>query len=200
MKKKLMVVLLFGTLFMSACSDGGTTAETTGVVDCYSISVKNGGSTIYGGSYQVSYSSVYEYKNEKGNSVYTYDNIGTVLFVYPDRYTKEYTEYEYVGFIGWLTKEKNYYLDLTNRVIDEETKWSEYFYSSNPDTSTKADNKRAYNCAKKSYYRNFDYTYSDDGMTIYHAIKLDTTEKDLEEHTYTKLGEDSVITYKAKWF
>lgn len=199
MRKTAFIGLIAISTIMCSCS-GGTTAKTTGVIDCYSISVTNGSSTILSRTYQVSYSSVHEYKNERGNSVYTDNYVGTDLFVYPDRYTKEYTEYEYVGFIGWLTKESNYYLDLDNRVIDQEIKWSEYLYSSNPNTSTEADNKRAYTCAKKSYYRSFDYTYSDDGMTIYCAIKLDTTEKDLEEHTYTKLGEDSAITYKAKWF
>lgn len=194
---------------LCGCSNGRTAAPTTGIIDCYSIKVAaNGDSTAFSGTYQASVSSVFEYMSESGDYVYTdnhilnrYDGGGdAVIRLYKNRYTNDYTEYSYVGFVGWLTFEKNYYLDLDNRIIDSEQKWSEYLYATNPSTESSTessvDNKRAYQCAKSGYYRISSVIYS----ASYYSIRADLVEKTLETHSYTMLGDDSVITYQAKWF
>ena len=187
---------------LTACNS--TKDATKGVVDCYQISVANGGSTLFTKTYQATYSKVYEYKDENGKSIYTsaryisYNSSHTDLpiRVYPDRYTNDYTEYTFSKFVGYLTVEYNYYLDLDNRMIRSETKWSEYKYESNPiDSSNEGtpDNKEAYNAVQNGYYQAVS---GYDSATL----KLDLTESGLIRNTYTKLGEDSIITYTAKWF
>ena len=71
-------------------------------------------------------------------------------------------------------------------------KYCEYLDSINPVSDTPSenenvDNKKAYQCAKKSYYR----------VSGQYSFKQDYDDG-LEFHIYTKLGEDIVITYKEK--
>lgn len=207
MKSKFLV-LLIATLGLVGCSNNSAAGGTSGKVDCYSIRVTEGGSTVYSGNYSAGYSQVYEYKSQSGAVIYTsaryvyYDyntsqQIDGVVRAYPDRYTSEYTDYSFSRFVGFLTRENNYYLDLGARTIDAETKWSEYKYATNPTQlpdGTTANNKDAFNCAKKNYYQDL----SSGGQYV--TLRLDLTESALERHTYTMLGQDSVITYTAKWF
>ncbi|MCI5746088.1 MAG: hypothetical protein MR270_07415, partial [Erysipelotrichaceae bacterium] len=162
---------------LCGCSNSGTTAQKKGTVDCYSIFVRNGGSSVFSGTYSTYYSQVHEYKDSNGNSIYancnichqvyneitdTYDTVESI-FVYSDRYTVDYTEYSYVGFIGWLTVENNYYLDLDKRIIDSETKWSEYLYDKSPsgyESLGTPNNKEAFKKAKNNYYQISSYNAS----------------------------------------
>ncbi len=200
--KRLFALLFFMLFTLTACNS--TKDATKGVVDCYQISVSNGGSTVFSRTYQSSYSRVYEYKDANGNNIYinkryqSYNGAQSDLpiYVYFNKYDNDYTEYTFSKFIGYLTVEYNYYLDLDNRMITSETKWSEYKYKSNPTNSSDdgtPDNKEAYRDAQKGYYQ---ATF--DGVNV--TLKLDLTESNLIRNTYTKLGEDSIITYTAKWF
>lgn len=193
-RKSLLIGLLSAATLMCSCSNGGTKTQIPGTIDCYSIRVYKTGntSTIYRHYYKISYSGVYEYKNSIGESIYTNARYNSGLMVYKNRYTIQYDTYSYTNFVGWLTCEDNYYLDLNNKIIDHETKYQEYLYESNPDSS-KADNSRAWECAKKGYYKILNDYYRG---TIY----LDITDKSLETHDYTKLSDDCVIEYIAKWF
>ena len=202
MKKLLVICLLVVSLILCACS-GHNMGQTKGVIDCYSISVNNGGSTVFSATYSTGYTEVHEYKNDNGDSIYTdgrivdyYNNASVTICVYKDRYTDKFSEYYYSGFIGWLTVEYNYYLDLDNKLIESEIKWSKYLYSSNP-TDDEADNKKAYNCARKNFY-----LVPAGGYYIYnnYELRLDMDESSLERHSYIKIGEDCIISYNAKWF
>ena len=191
--------------------------HTKGVIDCYSISVTEGGSNVFSGTYRESSVEVHEYKSEKGDSIYTnwkwnknyYDGTpqSYPIRVYADRYTSEYTEYSYVGFVGWLSVEQCYYFDIDNNTIDAVTKYTEYRNSTNPSQDREADNKQAFRCAKKNYYleesASFAYDLNrdpDTGWSYYYSLKEDIVEKGLEKHTYRKLGEDSIVEYRVKWF
>lgn len=191
MKKRLLMGLLSAATLMCSCSSGGIKSQTSGTVDCYSIKVQNGGSTVFSETYSSTYASVHEYQNSIGESVYANFSYGkeSKIRIYKNRYTSQYDEYSYVNTIGLLTREYNYYLDLDNRIIDSEIKYSEYLYENeqSPYASIEYNNKKAWQCAKKSYYKS---------STVY----LDMLENPLETHEYTKLGDDCVITYKAKWF
>ena len=209
MKSKLFI-LLVAAIGLVGCSKNSAAGGTSGKVDCYSVRVTEGGSTVFSGNYSSGYAAVYEYKDSSGKKIYTsghlvyqkydgssYTNVDTVIRAYPDRYTNDYVEYTYSKFIGFLLKENNYYLDLGARTIDSETKWSEYKYQNDPTTppdGAKSNNKEAYSCAKSNYYQ-LDYSGYD-----YYSLRLDLTESSLERHSYTMLGQDSVITYTAKWF
>jgi len=204
--RKFFGILSIATItVLCSCSNNGSSSSsnTKGVIDCYSIKVTEGGSTVFSQNYSASWARVYEYKDSKGSSIYTstrtqtydssYQMIDTPIRVYPDRYTSDFTEYTYDKFVGYLTVENNYYLNLDNNTIDSETKYSEYLYSANPSGETlTADNKKAFECAKTNYYI-ITSNYNN-------VIRIDMEEKGLERHTYTKLGNDSIITYKAKWF
>ena len=206
MKKSKLIILTTTILMLCSCSSGtNTNNNTQGIIDCYSITAKTDSNTILEKTYSSSYIEVYEYKNEKGDSIYTSfhskkDGADTSLYVYKNQYKNTYIEYTYKGFIGWLTCETNYYLDLDNRIIDIETKYREYLYDTNPNDET-ANNKKAYNCAKKNYYANYSgYRLDEIEVKYYFYLKTDILEKSLERHSYIKLGSDTVVEYKAKWF
>lgn len=187
-RKTLLVGLLSAATLLCSCSNGGIKTQTSGVIDCYYIQVKNGGSTVFSETYLSSSATVYEFQNLAGDPVYA-NFAGGKIKIYKNRYSSQYDEYSYVSAIGLLNREYNYYLDLDNRIIDSEVKYSEYLYDSEQSSysSVEYNNKKAWQCAKKSYYKS---------STIY----LDMLENPLETHEYTKLGDDCVITYKAKWF
>lgn len=182
-----------------------TSSQTNRIIDCYTIDVRNGTSTI-SKKYYLSYSKVYEYKSSKGDCIYTdehsiRDGKDVVILAYDNKYKSEYIEYSYVGFVGWLTLEDNYYLDLDNSIIDSERKWSEYLYDKNPSDEEIANNKKAYECASKNYYYGFGYyaiNKIDDNY--YCNLQTDMLENSIEKHKYIKLGDNSTIEYKEKWF
>lgn len=211
MKNK-RLVLLFAALGLAGCSGNNGAGGMSGKVDCYSIKVVEGASAVFSGTYSVSYSRVYEYKSEDGKKIYLSNHFihldssdyklkESTIKVYPSKYTDDFIEYSYSRFVGFLTMENNYYLDLGARTIDSEVKWSEYKFTSDPVTTSEgvSDNKEAYNCAKSNYYYYADYQYPFD-RSEFIPLRPDLTESSLERHTYTMLGQDSVITYTAKWF
>lgn len=207
-----LILLSLTAICLAGCSsngvNNGAAGGTSGKIDCYSISVTEGGQTVFTGTYSAGYSAVYEYKSADGKKIYTSNHFryydystsrqnDSIIRAYPDKYTSEFKEYSFSKFVGFLTRENNYYLDLGARTIDAKTKWSEYKYTTDPTTVSEgtSNNKEAFNCAKSNYYQNLsDYGYQ------YITLRLDLTESTLERHTYTMLGEDSVITYTAKWF
>ena len=206
--KKILFAGCMAFIFALAGCSNGVKAQTTGVVNCYYLEVDVGGQT-FSNHYSQTYSEVYEYKDDNGNAIYASTQVSwnrydeatgkyktcTSLWVYRDRYTTEYTEYKYVRLVGQLMEEHNFYLDLDKRVIDSETKWSECRHeqsSSSSDSSMSYDNHEAYQKAKTGYFQSDSINYN--------SIKLDLAQKGLERHTYTILSEDSVITYRAKWF
>ena len=193
MKSKILV-LFIATVGLVGCSNSDHSGGK-GVIDCYSIRVTNGGSTVFTGNYYAGYATVYEFKSADGKTIYTGQGVSdSSINVYADRYTNTYVTYTFSRFVGYLTVENNYYLNLDSRTIDSEVKWSEYKYESNPSTAyPDANNKEAYSCAKKGYYENIGYGSGSN-------LRLDLTESSLERHTYTKLGDDSIITYVTKWF
>lgn len=203
MRKIFCGLLIMFMMCLCSCS-ANNQKNTSGTIDCYSIKVTDGGSTVFSRTYSAYTSKVYEYKSESGDSIYINTRIyGTDyqentmdynIFVYSDRYTSDYVEYSYSGFIGWLTVEQNYYLDLDNRIIDSETKYREYLYSTNPEIA-EADNKKAYNCAKNNYYVLTTSYFHQNLM-----LRLYLEEKGLERHSYTKLGDGSIVDYRVKWF
>ena len=202
---KKTIFLLAAILGLTGCSVKSGVGGTSGKVDCYSIKVIEGGTTIVNSTYSATYSSVYEYKTATGNKIYTnyriraYDSTDCKIRAYSNRYKNDYVDYSYSRFVGFLTKENNYYLDLGARTIDSETKWSEYKYENDPTdppAGAKSNNKEAYSCAKSNYYQVDSYSSGND----YYILRLDLTESNLQRHVYTMLGEDSVITYTAKWF
>ena len=191
MKKIFCGLLIMFMLCLCSCS-ANNQKNTSGTIDCYSIKVTEGGKTVFSSTYSASTSKVFEYKSESGDSIYINTRAYYKIFVYADRYTSDYVEYSFSGFIGWLTVEYNYYLDLDNKTIDSETKYREYLYAKNPEAG-EADNKKAYNCAKKNYY-----VLKTDYYTL--NLRLDLEEKGLERHSYTKLGDGSMVDYRVKWF
>ncbi len=208
MRKSVCLLAVLSGCLLCGCSD--LSKNTSGIVDCYSIAVTNLSSSVYSAQYSISYSGVYQYKNSTtGESVYTDEHspyTSSKIRAYEDRYSSKHTDYTYVGFIGWLTKENNYYLDLDKKIVIAEVKWSEYKYEKNPDyryeSTSSADNNAAYHCASSNYYLSSDFYYDnklDDKVTVY-AFAKDTTQKSLERRSYVKLGEDCTIAYQAKWF
>ena len=208
---KKVIFLLIAMIGLTSCSsnNGG---GAKGKIDCYSIRVTEGGSLVYDFTYFASYEFVYEYISSDGKQLYINEKpqyqkynpamgINTVenctIRVFSDRYTNDYVEYSFSKFIGFLTVEHNYYLDLKARSIDAEIKWSEYKYESDPIDKGDSDNKNAIAFAKKGFYL---INNSSIGITDYVSLRLDLTESSLERHTYTLLGEDSIIAYSSKWF
>ncbi len=204
--------IIFG-LRLSCCLFG-CSSNASGIIECYTIEVTSGGKSVLNKTYSSSSGKVYEYRNENGDSIYLSSNVkGTDYYysnsddqdaeirVFKDRYTTKYTTYTYLGFIGFLTIEQNYYYNTIRKIIDCETKCSEYRYEKNPD-DLQANNPKAYACAKQGYYKVNSTTQSKDASTkkFYYPLILDLEDKSLVRHTYIKLGEDSIVSYKVKWF
>ena len=124
MKSKLIKLLSLGMVSLSlvGCSPAG---GSTGRVDCYSITV--GSSSV---TYSLTTSSVYEYTNDKGESIYTsfpaWNSSYNHIAFYLDRSKTDYTLYEFSGLVGYLYEEHNYYLNLESKTIDQEIKYQKY--------------------------------------------------------------------------
>ena len=66
-------------------------------------------------------------------------------------------------------------------------------FENNPKETLEANNPEAYEKAKTGYYtytNGYEYAY----------IYLDMAESSMSRHSYIKLGDDCVITYKPKWY
>ena len=181
-------------MMLTSCSNGnGGKVDTKSVIDCYSVQVKgDSSSNSFSGTYNVSVTAVCEYKSEDGKTIYC-DEIGySSLNVYENKYSSQYTVYSKTKLIGYLTKETNYYLNLEDRIIDTEIKWSENKYDEYKKEGV--DNREAYEKAKSGYLAYDGYS------NIYSSIRLDLMDKSLERHSYFKIGDGSSVSFKAKWF
>lgn len=182
--------------------------DVKGVIDCHSIQVSSSSGKALEFSYYNSRSEVYEYKNDDGKLLYfsnryikqtldsesnKYINVDYSIKVYPSRYKSDFDYYRFNRFVGYLAYERNYLLDLDLNIIDCETKYSEYLFENNPNETLEANNPEAYEKAKTGYYtytNGYEYAY----------IYLDMAESSMSRHSYIKLGDDCVITYKPKWY
>ena len=212
MKSKLIKLLSLGMVSLSlvGCSPAG---GSTGRVDCYSITV--GSSSV---TYSLTKSSVYEYTNDKGESIYTSfraqgaythpTSTCTIVYYdiafYLDRSKTDYTLYKFSGLVGYLYEEHNYYLNLDSKTIDQEIKYQKYTgpekeTTSSDGTVTHFDHEKAFSGASKGYFTTFssEIKVSDDQYAA--RIYKDYNDSRLERHTYTMVN-DSNITYVPKWF
>ena len=183
----------------------------SGVIDCYSIEVKyHTDSSSYSSTnnynYDVSYSSVYEYEDCDGHLLYSNRKYSDGVKVFNSKYNNESTIYSFTKFIGYLTVEKNYFLNLDNMTIDKEILYSKYKYDTNPSNTTdieiNPDNNKAYECAKKGYFTNFstEELYENNRYYYIYTLVLDMAESSLSRHSYIKLSADATVTYTPKWF
>ena len=207
MKKIFLLSLL--TISLASCSNSG-------IIDCYSIEV-------YGHftkRYDESTSSVYQYSSMNGEKIYTNEHFLTseydpdtgltvekdlTLRVFQTRFSDYFTEYTYSRKVGELVVQENYYFNTNSRIIDQETRWIENKYPQNYNASSEDeveyyDNEMAFECAQEGYFQDFQQGYDDETETYCMTLYLDIVDSSLERHTYTQLGEDSVVTYVEKWF
>ncbi len=216
MKKRIIIPLFILTSLLSGCGKTNLKSLVTGKIDCFSISVTNGGTKIFSEEYSSSYNGVYEYRDNEGKSIFlshhligTSSNYGTSeeaeIHVFESRYKEQYSIYTFYSFIGWLTVENNYYYDLDENIIDCETKWSQYLYEKDPGEE-KGDNEKAYQCAKNCYFQintiGYPFLLPKDSSSgnFYYTLKKDREESSLERHSYIHLGKDDMVSYKEKWF
>lgn len=180
----------------------------SGKIDCATIVVMGTSGEILEEESETSHSYVYEYVSDDGMKIYTSNRYITwdgsdsegfnfSLRTYRNRYSNDFTEYTYSRFVGFLAQEYNFYLDLNKRMIDIEMKWTEYKELTNPveDLGNPANNKEAYQCAKKSYYQDDSI---ESGGSSYKAIYLDSANSSLERHAYASIGQEFAIVYTVK--
>ena len=211
MKKVFCIFLVTLTIVLCSCSNKKEIEVADGFIECYSIKVTfnydSYDKTIFNEKYTRTAAMVYEFKSDDGDSIYTdrkleyYDSDGLrlnrTIHLYKDRYASDFIEYKYAGFVGWLTVENLYFLDVNNKIVDSLVKYSEYLYSTKPSSSEEGgDNKKAYKCAKKGYYILSGYMYENSAF----SLSSDLEEKGLERHTYTKFSDDCIITFRKMWF
>lgn len=125
---------------------------------------------------------------------------------------EEGEEYKFNKFVGFVSLEQNYYLNLDAKMVDSEVKWGEWKSSDNKTSSSSsstssspspyetlfkdADNEKANECLKKNFYPTLTQGSGSTDTTIY----LDISMKGSEFHTYSIYGDDATVTYTAKWF
>ena len=204
---KRITFLLFPALVLCGCSNNRAAGGSVGTIDCYSIKVTQGSATVFSGEYSFGYSHVYEYKDASGNKIYASSHYRynvenekhyAPIHMYEDEYTESFTSYALSRFVGYIKYEENYYFNLSSNTIDSEIKWSECDGSINPDPLNEfgnQNNEEAYKCAKESFYEITLSSYT----TPYFKIIKSETQSSIERHLYTKLGDDCVVTYVAKW-
>ena len=197
MKKIYLLLPLLFICTLTSCKSHKI--QSSGVVECYSISINDSNSLYNSDTYTYSkgYSEVYEYKDSNSNKIYSNfansNNTNTKINLHNSNISGDYTEYSYVSLIGYLTIEYNYYLDLDNLIIDCETKFSKYQNDINPIT-TNVDNDNAYKLASSKYY----YTTTSSSYSTIDIYK-DQCETSLTRHTYIKLNDNYTISYKLKY-
>ena len=207
-------VLVCGALLFSGCEKDG--ANNSGKIDCYSIN---------GQTYQTWTQKVYEYKNENNEVIYTDTSIDALMLggyinaenltvrVYKQRNATECKDYSFSKYVGNVTVEKNLYLDMNSKTLDEVIKINENKFENGSKNGEETNNQEAFNKIKKNGYYSreingkfstqqnmgieIDYSY---GEQIYLMIYLDLAENSLERHEYTIFSESDTITYRAKWF
>lgn len=219
MKKSVLIPLLVLAGFLPSCGKTNLKSLVTGKIDCFSISVTNGGTKVFSAEYNSSYNGVYEYKNKEGKSIFVNTHLvggsyyqetreEAEIHVFESRYKEQYSIYTFYSFIGWLTVEYNYYYNLDKNIIDCETKWSQYLYEKSPGEE-KGDNEKAYRCAKEGYFYIRANSYPGHPVMLpedstsgnpYYTLKKDREESSLERHSYIRIGKENMVSYKEKWF
>ena len=132
MKKSLLAFLPL--LVLSSCGgvSGGVSASSAATtkperIVCYDIEIQGGSSSLWRHfTYSSGRSTLYEYKNESGSVFHSDMNNLEDRPIYAKRNSVESERYPAKRTVGYLSAETNYYLDLSSRVIDIETKWSAY--------------------------------------------------------------------------
>ena len=182
------------------------------MIDCYSIDIIQSDSKIFSGRTSTGSSRIYEYKNSSGDFLYSSSyvhktveeenrKLDSYIRFYPSKYSEEYVEYAFVRFVGWLTLEHNYYLDLDKGYLDIATEWSEYLYEKNPYGEKSADNKEAYQKAKTGYYYELECYWGGAEKDVpYYSARADLLDISLSRHSYKKLGDDCIVDFVPKWF
>jgi hypothetical protein len=198
------------SLSLVGCSPAG---GSTGRVDCYSITV--GSSSV---TYSLTTSSVYEYTNDKGESIYTSfraqgfythpTSTCTIVYYdiafYLDCSKTDYTLYKFSGLVGYLYEEHNYYLNLDSKTIDQEIKYQKYTgpekeTTLSDKTTVQLNHEKAFSGASKGYFTTTSSTLEiSDGQYAVRVYK-DYNDSRLERHTYT-IVDNTPITYIPKWF
>ena len=213
MKSKLFKLLSLGMVSLSlvGCSPAG---GSTGRVDCYSITTE---STQL--KYYLATSFVYEYTNNKGESIYTsfraqgriyngttstYTTFDNDIAFYLDRSKTDYTIYQFSGLVGYLYEEHNYYLNLDSKTIDQEIKYQKYTGPEKEETlsnntTVQLNHEKAFSGASKGYFTTTSSTFEiSDGQYAVRIYK-DYNDSRLERHTYIMV-DNTPITYVPKWF
>ncbi len=167
MKRKLMLFAAFGAM-LASCNGGGEW------IDCYSVN---------GYAYAVDASPVQEYQAADGSSIYTNVHSYETINVYPDHASDNYIVYNYVRFVGNISKETSYRVNLATRTIDTITKYLERAQED------KGNNKEAYQKAKTGYYNLYEYGSSPS------TVFLNPCDTSLERHSYQVVGLDDTIKY-----
>jgi hypothetical protein len=205
MRKIFKLGMVLCALALCSCNN----VEPTKKLNCNTISIKEDEKTIFEGHSDSLVLGVYEYKNSKGDSIYTdthltvnyycsqdVDKVNPTIHVYENSSLENYEVYNYVGLIGWVSQEYNFYLDPDERSVETEVICKEYSSNSNLDGKVH-DNKKAYECSKKEYYKlTNDILGSYDNY--YYDLKKDSAQSAYERHSYFEYGENSIVDYTLK--
>ena len=184
-----LLFVLSLALIMPGC---GKVSAPKVIIDCYSISLKDAGSSssyFYSSTYQKGSVGVYEYINEKGEELYFGEGYSSIsIRYYENEYSSEFSTYTYSRLVGYLTYEQKYFLDLENKTIIEQLKFSEYEYDTNP-SDVEVDNKEAFRCASKGCF-----------TKLYSSIYKGKKQTGLERNKYIYFGDSVIVSYTEKWF
>lgn len=196
MKKGKFALFVTGLALLSSCG-----APTSGTIEVRKLQIMSAdGNVRISLDYRTSYSEVYIFEDADGKPLYVdtftgrFDASQRKIKVRTSPYSEEYTDYNYVGFAGYLAQETRLFVDLDNRVVDTQVKWLEYKSDEKPESSyltlkAKYTSKEVYDNVKKNGY--YHCSESD-------TIVLGVTENGLELHDYIMYTEDCFLNYTLK--
>lgn len=142
---------------------------------------------------------VYEYKNSDNeyiyaNKAYVSDEGSYLPIIVSD--AKDYSYYECVRFIGYLERADNYYININEKKIHHEIVFTECDKPfDGMDEYDSANNKEAYECAKKGYYIARDPGLGEPDP----LIKKNKDDGELIKHEYIDYKDLYIILFYPKY-
>lgn len=188
MKRK--TVLLLPALLLASCSKN----NTKGLVECSFISIDSQQ------NYEVFYYTimpVFEYQSDDGKTICLdrqltksendgrhITTLNVPVKVYQSEKSKDYVEYRFIQFVGYLLEEQRYFIDFDRNRLDFLHEYFE-FTLTEQNSHLEGDTKEAYQKAKIAYYTNCEGT-----------IYVDKDDKSLTKHNYIDIEDDWIIEYR----
>lgn len=203
MKKIASVLFVSALILLSSCQNKTQSFfNDCHWIDCDSIRMNQDNYNFEEYQYYFNTSSVFEYKTKDGKVIYMNKrtfaviNLKTVevaIRIHKDKTFMNYDLYSYSRFIGFITNEIHYYLELEKEMIRIETSWHEYVGEApfKVENNEIPNNKETWECAQKGLL------YIDKNPMTTALVRGDFSSSLFEEEIDWSLKRNQYINYDS---